>query len=361
MIYILALLISVFFAWLATIVKDKGKFLLFLSLVPLFILYAFRGNVGIDHYGYLDIFNTAGYTSLDSLYNLSNQNNIEPFFLLINSIVYKLGLDINAVYIICAFLTFFFYYKATIYYDSHRNYLIISIILFYSQVFFSGLDAVRQIVAVSIFFYSTKYIHQRRIFKFIVWTLIASLFHSSAVLLIPTYFILTRKINPWLYIIVSLLILFLSRVFDPSVIYELTENLMPKYDRYSERDLGYTNTVGLAYIIHLITCILIVFRQGEERNNKYTIVINMYLIFTALFPIASTLLTTKRLMYYFLIGITLGLPYGIRGMKNFELRRYRKALLLVYALLYLFLFLSSIKSGYEHPEWLHEPYNFMWE
>lgn len=360
MVYILALLISIFFAYFAMKVKGNNRILVFLSLCPLFILYAFRGNMGIDYYGYLDIFNKISNTQLKDIFQLSSKLNIEPFFLFINYVTVKLGLNINFVYFICATITFYFMYKANSYYDPKRKFLLLSIVLFYSQIFFSGLDAVRQIVAISIFFYATKYICEKKFLKFLLFVLISYLFHSSVLLLIPLYLFLDRRIfNPWIYILLSISILIFSDSFNPTYILEMISKIIPKYAKYAQRDVSYTNTVRTVYYIHLVTCILISFLQKKNSENRSNILINMYLIFTMFFPVASELLSTKRLLDYFLIGFTLGLPFGIEKLKNYRIGKYTKPILFLYSLLFLYLFITSIISGYQHPEWLHGPFQFM--
>ncbi|MGG3478576.1 EpsG family protein [Peribacillus frigoritolerans] len=370
MIYVFALLISIYFALLTTYTINRKKvfnqisksFFVYLSLAPLVVLYAFRADVGIDHYSYLEIFDRVKYSELRELTNLSQEIEKESFFLFINFIGNKLGLGLNFVYFSCSVITFYFFYKALTYYDINRKYLIVSIIIFYSQVFFSGLDAVRQIVAVSIYFYSTKFIYERKLFKFIIWLFVGSAFHTSALLLIPTYFILNKKIKPLIYTLLCLLFLLLSTIFSPIVLFDLMERLFPewKYLRDLSHDVTYGGTVGVVYFIHLITCIGITFFQKEKFNDgKKIIPIQMYLLFTMLFPIASPYLSTKRLLSYLCIGMTLGIPFGLERIKKYKLKKYILPLLVIYSLFFILLFLSSVRSGYLNPLWLHEPYKFI--
>jgi len=370
MIYIFSFTICIYFAFLASYKKENKKlvvgtletFFVFLSLFPLFMLYAFRGSVGIDYYSYIDIFNVVQYAQLKDLIRLSSELEKESLFLFVNYVGFKLGLGINFVYFFCATITFYFFYKAITYYDFSRKYLIVSIIIFNSQIFFFGLDAVRQIPAVMIYFYATKYIHKRKIYKFLLWVFIASAFHTSALLLIPTYFILHKNIKTLVYIPLCLTCLFLSVVFKPLMLVEVIEKIAPnwKYIKYMYDDVSYEGTVGVVYFIHLITCIVIsVLKKEKNNDNRKEILVNMYLFFTMLFPLLTPFLSTKRFLFYFWIGMTLGVPFGIEKLKNSRLKRYLNLILFIYCLIFTFLFLSSIRSGYLHPEWLHEPYKFI--
>ena len=370
MIYIYSFLFCIYFAILVNIRKDhkkvfKGKIekiFIMLTFLPLFVLYAFRGEVGIDHQSYQEIFNVVQYSNLKELPKLSDKIEIETFFLFINYLGSKWGFGINFVYFICSALTFLFIYKAITYYDNERKYFIMSIIIFYSQMFFSGLDAVRQIVAIAIYFYSTKYISERKLYLFLIWLFIASLFHSSVLLLLPTYFILRMRIKPILYIIISVAFLLLSKVFTPVILIESVSSIFPNWKYLSDiyNDVQYGETIGSVYFIHLVTSsVFLIYQKKVGSNNKEIIPINMYVLYTMLYPLISPFLSTKRLLYYLFIGICLGIPFGIERLKDSKLAKYRLLISIIYGLLFILLFLSSVKSGYSNPQWYHEPYKFM--
>lgn len=115
MVYIFSFLFCIYFAVLVSLRKNGKKvfngkldtFLAILSFSPLFVLYAFRGEIGIDQQAYQEIFNITRYTNLKELPTLSQEIEIETFYLLINYLGFKWGLGINFVYFICSGLTFF--------------------------------------------------------------------------------------------------------------------------------------------------------------------------------------------------------------------------------------------------------------
>ncbi|RPK15250.1 EpsG family protein [Priestia endophytica] len=374
MIYIFAFILCTYFASLVTI-RKKGKkvfdkkleaIFVGLTFLPLFVLYAFRGDVGIDHYAYEEIFKASQYVNLKELTSLSDHIEIETFFLFVNYLGAKWNLGITFVYFVCSALTFLFTYKAITYYDRDRTYFIVSIIIFYSQIFFSGLDAVRQMVAICIYFYSTKYIVERKLLWFLVWIFIASLFHSSVFVMILTYFILPIRINPFVYLILSLSSLVFSQVFTPSIFIEYIAQILPNWKYLSDisNDVQYSETIGLVYFIHLITAFffLITKIKGKERAfSKNNVIINMYALYVMLYPLISQFLSTKRLLYYLFIGICVAIPIGLNQFKGSKLSKFRIPLLVLYCLLFIFLFISSVKSGYSNPEWFHEPYKFFYE
>ena len=59
--------------------------------------------------------------------------------------------------------------------------------------YFFSMNGVRQSVAIMIFYYSFKYIEKHNFKKYAILNGIGFLFHSSAILFIPLYFILNKK------------------------------------------------------------------------------------------------------------------------------------------------------------------------
>ena len=64
--------------------------------------------------------------------------------------------------------------------------------LFYSFTF----TGIRQTVALAIVFLSLRFISEKKLIPFILSVLVASLFHSTAIIMLPAYFIAKLKIHP---------------------------------------------------------------------------------------------------------------------------------------------------------------------
>ncbi len=63
------------------------------------------------------------------------------------------------------------------------------LIFFISNRFFNSLTALRQMMAMSIFFYTIKYIRQRNWRRYFFWNLIGIMLHSSSIMYLPVYFL----------------------------------------------------------------------------------------------------------------------------------------------------------------------------
>lgn len=116
---------------------------------------------------------------------------IEPLFKLIYFIAYKLFKDFQGVVLLSSALTYGFLYVSLIRYKRHYNFglLIFGFTCLYLLV---GFTLLRQMIAVSIFLFSLRYIECRKPIRFLICILLASLFHISALICIPCYWFCTN-------------------------------------------------------------------------------------------------------------------------------------------------------------------------
>lgn len=163
------------------------------------IIFGCRYNVGVDYYTY--------YT--DYLYNWSNRE-IEPGFLFIKETFQNNNLHFALYFGFIAFIQIFFFMIAF----RKRAYLYPSIllVLFLSCIELGWMNGIRQSIATCIFVYATTFIDDKKPIKFIIAILLAMQFHSSAIILLPIYFITYLPIlkNRWISIGIYVTALFVS-------------------------------------------------------------------------------------------------------------------------------------------------------
>lgn len=110
-------------------------------------------------------------------------------------------------------------YRTIKYFSEKKVYLSIILYICIFQLYFYNLSAIRQSIASALFFYSSRYIVEKKIYKFILFILLGSLFHKSLILLLPFYFInkieipktKIKKIIILLFIVGSILYIKLSK------------------------------------------------------------------------------------------------------------------------------------------------------
>nr|BCB22623.1 EpsG family protein [Erysipelothrix rhusiopathiae] len=137
------------------------------------------------------------------------------------------------------------------------------IYLTFPMFFLNSLSVVRNFTAFAIVFYSFKYIRQRTFSKFLICVLLATLFHNSALFIIPLYWLydlnLTRNTK-----LLSAIAIFIS----VPLLQVLTKLLLPSYSDYFTKisDLK----AGRATLLVLIAILLIslVLEKRLVKNNR---------------------------------------------------------------------------------------------
>lgn len=190
----------------------------------------------------------------------------EPGFFYINKIIGILGAPYQLMFLIVAFISWFFIFKSV-----PKIILPLFIyFLFVDEFFFWSMNGVRQFVAISIFIYSVKFIISKDIYKFFLVIFVASLFHYTALLLLPLYFFpFDKKFNPnfWgLLFVLSLLFAKTPFLIDGlELLFLKLSRIIPLFStyihyfegqHYEVRQFGGT---GLGYCFRILITIFILF------------------------------------------------------------------------------------------------------
>lgn len=171
----------------------------------LFLISAFRYNVGTDYVSYMNIFN--------HIDNFINKKEIGFVYLI--KIISILGGNSQVMFLLMSFLILLFIYKGIRYfYKGNYLYQSIATIIFIPILYFSTLNTIRQMLCVSIFFYSSQFIINRKVFWYFIYISVAVLIHKSAIVLYPLYFILNIKVTRKL-ILIYILLGIIALLFNP--------------------------------------------------------------------------------------------------------------------------------------------------
>lgn len=214
-------------------------------------------------------------------------------------------------YIFILILTIIIYILVFISFKRYMNNYPYAMILFMSLFFFFTFTYLRQILAVSISWLSIKYIIDRKFWKFACIIIIAFLFHNSAIIALPFYFLPVRKFKVQSILIVMFLCLLLG-------ITGITGSLYDAYGGMSdseERAAKYADEGGfrIAYLVEAFFFLYLILRNYKDiPNDKGRLVLcNMSLTFCGilLFFIKSD--NGGRLSWFYMIGLISTLTYII--------------------------------------------------
>ncbi|MFK2406265.1 EpsG family protein [Bacteroides fragilis] len=170
----------------------KKKILLFFLSFILILFVGTRFETGDDWGEYTKVFDKIPLVS-----DLWNDNGMfllfrmEPGYILFNSVIKSFGGSINEVFLLSSIvvisLFFVFQKRYTL-----LPFLAVLLYMRYGYMQFNMMF-VRQGIAISIFFYSLKYIEDKKIIKYLLINILSSLFHSSLLIVLPLYFVINRR------------------------------------------------------------------------------------------------------------------------------------------------------------------------
>lgn len=283
------------------IMPKKISYWYFFCILSVFT--CFRYNVGYDYPQYYS-------------YLIEGRNSwAGEHFELIPRLILILSQSLNAPWLfftIIGFFILFFIFK-TIEDFSVDTYS--SLIIFITLFYLTSLSSVRQWLAISIIFYSYKYIKQKRIIPFCLCVFVAGNCHTSAYLAIIIYFIYNYISNKIIIFSALLTMLFSKRIINSLLI--LLD--LGKYQSYIENTVlsgnGASKINYVYYLLIFLNLLLYFYLKLEKSNNENTSLIAVT-TFGVFFPSIFGTSTGLRISYYFYIFFILLEPYMINRIKE---------------------------------------------
>lgn len=287
------------------ILQKTGKnFFVILSFLPFFCITAFRYGIGYD---YLNI-----YTKIFNSIINGAATNWEPAIVLICKLIGKFSSDPFYFFFITSLITCIFIYKAIL-----KNSLIpwLSLILFIvSGLYMDSMNAVRQYIAISIFAYSFKFIEEQNLKKYIISIIVATLFHSSAIMLLPIYFFCNLKLTPkkkfWVCVFIIILLPLFNIVF-------MTIISHTKYAFYISSVYGKANpTYSELLVSSILFFISTILYKKNKDDNRYNIYYNLTFLFFIMGILSFKILLAYRVIMYFKISLIFMVPLILKSVKK---------------------------------------------
>ncbi|AGC67174.1 putative polysaccharide polymerase protein [Thermoclostridium stercorarium subsp. stercorarium DSM 8532] len=341
--------------------NKKKKIYLYLVFLKLFIISAFRSaNIGNDTETYIDLFNRLG--QAESLFSV--QTRYEIGFVLLNRIVYFFNSNSQAIIIVTSFIILYLF-LTFIYKESSIAWL--SVYLFITlRYFYATMNTIRFCLAMGIIFVSFKYLKERKIIPFSITVIIATCFHTTAIIFLIAYPIVNLKFNRKNFILLSIAAIIGFVAFNPLL--DLAFTLFPQYKHYLTSSYFKGNRLA-NYILFLINFVILTFSLIIVKRNKKQLIFNenlgedsevnilLYImtlgtIFSFMAIRASLL---DRVASYFSVFSIILIPKIIKMVKN----KYEKSIY-VYLIMFFTLLYHTVIFIYR-PEWnIVFPYEFFW-
>lgn len=297
-------IISVLFAFLSKYKETKWGLIASFTLIFLFL--AFRYNFGNDYMGYLEGFNKVN--SYGEINYFGKYYNYEIGWLVLIRLFQRLGFFTMVGFL--AFLNCIIYYRFIKKYVDVRYYwLAVFIYVFDPQFMLIQASAMRQSLAIGIFLFSIDYIYKKDLIRFAVCIGIASLFHSSALILLPVYLLgyINVKVNKFTGI--ALFGIFISLFLFPSIFTIYVNSIVTSYFKKYEIYQGPAETIGTGLgVLYLSGMFLLVLFFDKFQRNQNALLFKIAVISFMFIPLSLMVTLISRVGMYFTPSIIVTYP-----------------------------------------------------
>jgi hypothetical protein len=257
----------------------------FVSILLFIVLLGLRKDVGMDYSNYVDYF--------EDIHEFAY---LEPGYNYINLFVSDLKLDVLFVFLIMAALSSFFIFMPFRKNNEFKYFPTALLIVVFGFMYLA--NGVRQGLAVCIFFFAYRFIKNKQLIFYLCCIAFASLFHISAVLLIPMYFIGTKLLSTWVYTSLFLLSVFFVLFLDASFI--LKFDFLGYTEGYRDSDMLNSSNLGPANLVTVFFNFIILVISLYKENNKFNpLLFNLFFIFVILFNMQMAVQIVTRISIYF--------------------------------------------------------------
>lgn len=317
------------------------------SFMLLFFISAFRGDFTIDYKNYAELYHLYNnYCFWDVFQAGFNQ---EVGYLFLNQFI---GLFTNNVIYLFAFISFITLFGFYYHFNKYSSNLWLSVLMFVTAgSYYASFNISRLIFAVAIIFIGSKFLYERKFFKFVLIVVLAALFHKSALVMIPFYFILNFRINfrNWVFIAIGSSIVMVF--FDDILSFLQGLGIYDNYTEYAYGMWGQSLENLVLPLAFLIFCLLNL-KKLDPKNNVHRIWFNSVVFYAFFNILALQIEMVERFGRYFAPYALLLIPYIFSKMKNKHLRViYMMGLIFILILYNYIVFKDS----------LYDPYYFIWD
>jgi len=308
------------------------------AFMVIFLFLALRYEYGNDYLAYLDIFNDVNTDTSFSIFDESSR--YELGWVVLCRLFDPLGFF--AMIAALALINCVVYYRFVKKYVVPQYYWLAVFLYVFSPGFMlTHATAMRQSLALIMFIVSLDYLFKKDIIRYALCISLAALFHTSALILFPVYFLglVNWKINNISIIGIFAFLLFLL-FFGSRYISEVNQFISTYFDKYAIYQKGSEIGSGIGMMFSLCLLLLILYYdryQMKETALLFKIAILGYFII----PFALMISALGRIGMYFQVVTIAVFPYVIGSIKNILVKNTVLALIIFITLYEFYVFFQS--------------------
>lgn len=273
--------------------------------VLLGLISALREGVGGDYWTYrnslIDYKNGCLYAGL----------NYEWGFMKLIALLSKITVTGQIIIVVCSLVTTGIFVYVFLKYSEN---VWLSTFLFYVLYFYANsFNGIRTWIAIAIVMLSIESLINRKILKYMFVILIASSFHTLAIVMIPFYFITNKIVIKVLYICACLSLI--GTIIYYKEIYTILLEVFPKYAVYKNAT-GYGSLWNLVLLIYNLLLIKMAYKkekEDEKQFNIYEAACLMAIFFSLLANINSLMIRFSWMFFSFSL---LSIPFCFNRIRG---------------------------------------------
>lgn len=323
-------------------VTNNSAYVIIVSILLIAIAGLRDPSVGIDTLTYLNHFyEINSYELSEVLYGIDREQGYILFVHFIGQVFGEFQVFLFSVAIIYIFVVSYYIYNFS-------RIPVLSYVLFIGFGFYTfGMSAIRQTIAISLIMIAYRYAMQKRLLMFLLFEGVASMFHITALIFLPSFWFnrleFNKKSLAWVIVI--------------AVIVAMTkEDIISILNSFATIAYTESETGGkLMYIFMLFNILLgILYRKrfiAKNTNNKFF----LYMMIAAaiIMPLTQFHPAMMRLYYYYFIFLIIYIPNLLNAIDNHTIRYFG---IIGYMAISIFYFFADIIYTSEL-----EKYSFFWK
>lgn len=331
---------------------NRNKFPISFFVVPSFILLfyisTFRGDFTTDYTNYSILFDI--YNSYDFFDIFTAGFYQEIGYVFMNRVIGLFTTNQIYLFAVTTIIILFGFYHHIVKYSTN---VWLSVLMFVTVgSYYTSFNITRQILAAAIIFIGSRFLYERKFFKFLFVVILASLFHKTALIMIPFYFILNFRIKLRNILLVLAGFAFVAYFFQD--ILNILQSI-GLYDNYTENSYGMTGASFANALLPIALAIFALFHSKKldsKNNNMHRIWFNATLFYAAVNTLSLQIQMVERISYFFAPYALLLIPFIFSKMKNKYLRVIYMMVLVALLILYNYVILTDS---------VFDPYYFIWD
>ena len=298
--------------------KDKNR-LYFCVFVLLTFISGFRYETGVDWVAYeyemdraISLSDAITYDKWEWL-----SNRLDFGYSILMALIKMIGGGIQTLFFVVAFLTQYLLYLNL---KRYSAYVLFSYLVYYTFFFFIfDLSGIRQALAIQIFLYSIRFINEKKFSKYLLYIILATSIHWTAIVLIFLYLFINKRVSG---IVTIIIIIFSTSVFTAKLewlgivmgdilakvnSYSLLEAKVKGYTTYDQfaKERGWNAYSIYTYLKLIVILFLTYVNRDKIKENlpSVNIFYNLAIMeFICIYTFYEFYEMSERFKFYFLIS-----------------------------------------------------------